>query len=442
MKYAPLDRQQLLADYEAYEALGAKIAASSHDVLTLTDLHWVASRRERLARAQAAVNHAIVARMATEITAKTACGNSIRDILVNTLRISTSEAQARLDDAEAFGPRCAMTGEPLPPKLPVTAAAQSRGAIGVEHARVIRKFFKKLPAGVSAAARDKAEETLGDAATRLTPDDLKQVANRLSMTIDQDGPEPKDKIRGRRRGIRIGEQDADGLSEVSGFVDPECRAYLMAVNSNWAAPGKCNPDDENPCVDGEPDEDAVKRDVRTTAQRNHDALKAMCRALLASGQLGQHRGLPTTLVVTATLDQMMSGEGWAITGDGSMLHMEDVLRVASHAYHYLCIYDSHTNVPLYLGRTKRIASAGQRLALFGMEGGCTRPGCTAPASWCQVHHRDRDWADGGQTNIDELTLACQPCHRLLTSKGWRTRTGKDGRTEWLPPPILGLGEAG
>ncbi|MBI3692568.1 MAG: HNH endonuclease, partial [Mycolicibacterium aromaticivorans] len=50
------------------------------------------------------------------------------------------------------------------------------------------------------------------------------------------------------------------------------------------------------------------------------------------------------------------------------------------------------------------------------------------------HHVD-EWADGGLTNIDKLTLACRPDHRLL-DRGWRTRKLANGDTEWIPPPEL------
>ena len=43
--------------------------------------------------------------------------------------------------------------------------------------------------------------------------------------------------------------------------------------------------------------------------------------------------------------------------------MRDVIRLASHAFHYLVVYDKHTRVPLYLGRTRRLASPGQRIVL-------------------------------------------------------------------------------
>jgi len=49
------------------------------------------------------------------------------------------------------------------------------------------------------------------------------------------------------------------------------------------------------------------------------------------------------------------------------LPMSDVIRLASHSHHYMYIYDRHTNEPLYLGRSKRIASAGQRIVLHANE---------------------------------------------------------------------------
>jgi hypothetical protein len=50
-----------------------------------------------------------------------------------------------------------------------------------------------------------------------------------------------------------------------------------------AAPGMCNPDDENPCVDGDAPAEKASADLGTTGRRNHDALKAVLRAMLTSG---------------------------------------------------------------------------------------------------------------------------------------------------------------
>ena len=52
----------------------------------------------------------------------------------------------------------------------------------------------------------------------------------------------------------------------------------------------------------------------------------------------------------------------------------------------------------------------------------------------------RTWAAGGQTNIDELTLACGPHNRKVTKDGWKTRKRQDGTTEWIPTPHLDHGQ--
>ena len=141
----------------------------------------------------------------------------------------------------------------------------------------------------------------------------------------------------------------------------------------------------------------------------------------------------------ATLAELEAGAGVAVTGGGSRLPMPDLIRAAAEAYHYLVIFNGQGKV-LHLGRSKRTASAAQRIALHGRDHGCTRPGCTASGYQCQVHHLETDWADGGLTDIDTLTLACGPDNRMCTEFGWDTRLNSQGRVEWIPPPGLDHGQ--
>lgn len=88
---------------------------------------------------------------------------------------------------------------------------------------------------------------------------------------------------------------------------------MDATNAKLAAPpGFCNPpDDETPCVGGTPTPEQIeKNDSRTPGQRTHDALKTVYTAMLSSGELGQHNGLPVTIVVTTSLEQLTSAAGW------------------------------------------------------------------------------------------------------------------------------------
>ncbi len=77
---------------------------------------------------------------------------------------------------------------------------------------------------------------------------------------------------------------ADGMSKISGLLDPEARATIDAVLAKWASPGMCNPDDDTPCVDGQPSQAAIEGDTRSQAQRNHDALNATVQVGVASEQ--------------------------------------------------------------------------------------------------------------------------------------------------------------
>jgi len=59
----------------------------------------------------------------------------------------------------------------------------------------------------------------------------------------------------------------------------------------------CNPDDPTPTVTTAPTQDHIDRDTRTHAQRHHDAIGALLRGQLGDPTLGQHNGLPVTVMV-------------------------------------------------------------------------------------------------------------------------------------------------
>ena len=404
----------------------------------------VLNRLEVHRRRQPAVENALLAHVQTQCSAKEMGAKSWRAVLSQRLGISGCDAGRRLAEAAALGPRRAVTGEPLEPQLPGTAAAQAHGDIGTEHVTVIREFMEHLPADVDSATRAAAESQLSGLAGGLTPDGLRKAARQLMGYLDQDGTLDDEREHARRRGLTIGRQELDGMSRVTGWLDPELRATLDAIFAKLAAPGYCNLGDGEPCVDGVPTQDQITNDTRSAAQRTHDALQTVCRAMLASGKLGQFNGLPVTVVATTTLSELTAGTGRAHTGGGTQLPIPTLIRMAANAHPYLALFHSPREIQLYYGRTRRTASPGQRLVLSAVERGCTKPDCTAPPNRCQVHHAENDWQHGGNTDIDELTLACGCDNRLVDDSptGWNTRKRKtDNRTEWIPPPHLERGQS-
>ncbi|MGO4447262.1 DUF222 domain-containing protein, partial [Mycobacterium sp. 2YAF39] len=185
----------------------------------------------------------------------------------------------------------------------------------------------------------------------------------------------------------------------------------------------------------------IDGDQRSLTQRQHDAMVAVGRSVLESGELGRHNGLPTSVIIRTTLQDLESRAGVGVTGGGTVVPIRDVIRMAAHANQYLAVFDRATGSALDLFRARRVASPAQRIMLIARDGGCTKPGCTVPAYGSQVHHAAKDWAEDGQTNIDDLGLACGPDNRLVDKDGWTTRINAHNDVEWLPPKHLDTGQA-
>ncbi len=427
-------REEIVEVFDALDADVDRLCELSFDVFTTHERLRALERLERVTRRLRAPQHTLINQLDAQAS-EAELGGKLPSALADRLRITKAEAGRRIAEATDLGERRALTGEPLAPQLSATAAAQRDGLIGDGHVKVIRSFFAHLPAEVDLSTRQAADFDLADKARSYRPDELAKYAQRIMDWLHPDG-DFIDQERARKRGITLGEQEYDGMSRLSGYLTPEARATFEPVLAKLAAPGACNPDDPTPVIDATPDEDAVRRDTRTQAQRNHDGLLAGLRGLLASGDLGQHNGLAVSIVVTATLTDLEAAAGKGLTAGGALVPMSDVIRWAGHAHHYLAIFDKGRSLALY--HTKRLASPAQRIMLYARDRGCTKPGCDAPAYHSQVHHV-RGWTATRRTDINDLALACGVDNRLA-EKGWTTRTNAHGHTEWIPPAHLDRGQ--
>ena len=130
----------------------------------------------------------------------------------------------------------------------------------------------------------------------------------------------------------------------------------------------------------------------------------------------------------------------ARTATGVNLPLPDALRMAAQAHPVLAVFD-RGGQPLFVGRGSRMATPAQRLALVARDRGCTRPGCPAPPTWCEVHHLT-EWQHGGGTDITNLALVCPYDHHLITDTGYTVRLGdpvrpgETARVEWTAPAHL------
>jgi hypothetical protein len=317
------------------------------------------------------------------------------------------------------------------------AAAVEAGAIGEDHLRVICRAIDVLPSAVSVIDRDDVEASLVREAAKSDVEIVKAVAGRIDEIFNPDG-DYDEADRARRRGLVLGAQGRDGMSRLSGWIDPETRAYVEAVTAA-VRPGRHLPDGtlvETP-------------DERSSTQRCHDGIKLGLKAGIASGGMGAHRGHPVTVIVRTTLAELNQAAhavtnpaipmpAPARTGADTALPMRDVIRMGADGIHYLAVFDDHSERPLYLGRQQRIATTDQRIICYARDGGCTRPNCLAPGYHSEVHHSP-DWAAGGATDADTLFFACAPDHTLITNGHQHTTVTDTGRLAWTdgttPPEI-------
>ena len=161
----------------------------------------------------------------------------------------------------------------------------------------------------------------------------------------------------------------------------------------------------------------------------HDALHELAGLAVRRSEL-LDSGAPAQVIISMTADQLEDRQGWAETSFGQLLTVDQAVKLADEAAITLLVRDAHGAV-LRQGRTKRIATRSQTLALVARDRGCSFPDCDRPPEWCQRHHIV-PWSDGGSTDLGNLTLLCHAHHRNFSSAGWQCRL-IDGLPAWTPP---------
>ncbi|WP_263993613.1 13E12 repeat family protein [Mycolicibacterium fallax] len=288
------DRDTVLAALAAAESAAAALAGCRLDGFTPEELLDVLARRQALAWAAPAFDHTLTAHLAATADPGVLGAASLKLVLAERLRISRRAAARRLAEAADLGPRTTPGGQPLEPRLPAVAAAVAAGAIGPEHVDIARDIYRQLPANLDPDYRQAAEADLAGLATQFAPEQYRTLATHLLTILDPDG-DYQERARRAQRGLTLGPQRRDGMSALHGRTGHPVRPRAI-------------PHPRHPFVDDPGPrrrlQEQISADQRSAAQRGHDALIALCRAVLAAGDLGKLNGLPVTVVITATLAEL------------------------------------------------------------------------------------------------------------------------------------------
>ncbi len=371
---------------------------------------------ERVRSRLAVVDHQIVAECDERSLGHELLKRNTPTLLAELLRISPGEARRRVKAAESLQERLTMLGERLDPIRPWLAAAERSGEVGRENSAIVVECLDHLSrlGPVTAEQVAEAEQTMVDLAVKFGPHDLRKLAMKLTDVLFPDGTVMADHDLADARQLHLTKKRSGGY-RICGDLTNALGAKLFAALSPLAAPRP---------------EDADGKDPRTVGQRWHDAMEDLVSRLLRVGGLPVSGGTAATVIVTIDWDDLLKRTGFGETGDGSVMSVSEVLNMANEA-EILPAVLSKSGVVLDMGRSRRIANQHQTLAMIARDGGCSFPGCTQPAEWCQRHHTV-EWIQGGKTDIGNMTLVCGYHHRNFESRGWRVRI-RAGLPEWIPP---------
>lgn len=353
------------------------------------------------------------------IAARTGFGTTAR-MLSAMLQVSGAEARSRSEHAALLGSRRTITGEVLPPRLPVTAAALAAGQVGIGQLKVITEAMVLMPTSVPEPARDRVEADLAGYASEFDPRRLRVLAGRMLDVLDPDGPEPAgDSTPATPTPGELWLRDRrDGRLGLEGWLDPEHGNMFRALIEQLAA--------RRPTTDGIPD-------PRSAPQRQADALIELAERARASEDFPTAAGEPPHVTVTIDWDALRTGLGSGTLDYGQVISATTARRLSCDCK-LIPIVLGGEGEPLDVGRAQRTVPLSIRRALVARDRGCSFPGCHRPSRFCAAHHCVH-WADGGETSVQNCCLLCTMHHQQVHLQGWDV-TIHGGRVEFRPPPII------
>ncbi len=367
-------------------------------------------------------------------------------VVASTGRVGVAEARrvCRLGDATRL--RLSLVGEVLPPLFPAVASALAAGTLGVEAAtHIVTALTQAAPRAVPSELAE-AEGALVGFAGSNPADMVRVLATRCRDALDTDGVEPREAelIAGRslRRMLL-----PNGLTRFRLDLDPLSAAYLnasidTAVNAAIRRVGfvdtrAAGTEGTVGGADGDitaaiSTDDEVP-DPRTLTQIGADAVVDLARH--ANDCTHIHIPAPSaTIIVRMTLESLLTGLGTAsIDGCGQSITATTARLLAADAHLIPMVLGGDGEV-LDLGRSRRLFTRTQRLALAERDQGCAFPTCDRPPSWAEAHHI-RWWSLDGPTDLANGVLLCTRHHHTVHSHGWGIRI-RDNIPWFIPPPTI------
>ncbi len=328
------------------------------------------------------------------------------------------------------------------PWLDSVAAAVAEARLTVEAGDTIARALGQPDPQVTAAQLSTAAAQLVAEATLLTLEQLAVRARNARALLDLDGqPEhvaEREQALRERRYLYLSRQ-ADGMTRLSGLLDPESAAVVRDAVDGATSPRRGGPRFVSPSERERAER--ITRDTRTTEQLALDALVDLVRIggdVAPTDVIGTRS--PAVQIIVAERD-LRTGRSLAhIEGQTELVSIDTANRHGCSSGVIPIVIDPRGDV-VALGRETRLYTRRQRVALAARDGGCRFPGCDRPPSWTEAHHII-PWSEGGATDLSHGVLLCRHHHLLLHNNGWRFERQHDehgrpaGELVLIPPETI------
>jgi hypothetical protein len=389
------------------------------DAELMTLQSTLAAGRRRLDAASAAVAGEIARRSAHDLgysgLAQRLGARTPEKLVARLAGLSAPEARAMVTVGESLGADA--------PWLDAVKEAVVAGEVSVGAAAAISVGLGRPTDDVSADELAAAATDLIDEAAHQTPERVAVQARKARDDLDVAGVAEREAQVRSRRFLRLIPQD-DGMTRLVGLLDPESAALVTDALDRVTMPRRGGVRFVDP--DEQVRAEAIVADTRTTEQLALDAFVHMVRLAgrVDDGRIFGERG-PAVRVHVSLADLERRAATGALEGQTASVSIATVER-AICSVGMIPIVFGDDGQPLKMGRTSRLFTAKQRIAMAARDGGCLIDGCDRPPSWCEAHHIDEWTAHRGRSDVEVGVLLCRHHHMWVHDTDARVvRSGAD-----------------
>ena len=312
--------------------------------------------------------------------------------------------------------------------LPRISASMAQGELSFTKVRALTRV-----------ATPESEDELLELAHSCTAAQLERVV-RAWRSLSRHDEAELERMRHRSRYFSVF-PDEEGMYLVRGRLDPEVGAMLLravaaAGDALYRASASLGPS-SGPGASASSGPSADPATDIEPKQRRADAVGLLAERALAVGFGGEEVGgsraerYQVVLHVESDTLQADTEPGRSDLEDGTRVSAETSRRLSCDAA-VVRLTESPDGSILDVGRKTRTIPPAIRRALESRDRGCRFPGCGL--RFTDAHHV-RHWADGGQTNLDNLVLLCRFHHRLVHEQGYTAHFPRGERLYFLDPSM-------